>query len=97
MTLLNAIHGMDGQPLPVPREGPHRGCYLPVLVSGRPVRDRTRVFDDYSAQLVKLGHGVAFGFDVLAVGGGHDGHPLDRAILPRRNTDSLVNIAHIPK
>jgi hypothetical protein len=73
------LYGVNGQPIPVPRERTHRTRYLPVLIADGPPRDRTRVLDDYAAQLVKLRHRVAFGFDGLAIGGGHDAHPVDQA------------------
>jgi hypothetical protein len=41
--------------------------YLPMFVAGGPGWDRPRMPDDYSAKFVKLGQGVAFGFDRLAV------------------------------
>ena len=73
---------MDGQPVPVLREESHRGCYLPVLVTNRSGLERARELEYLPAQIVKLGHGVAFGFDVrLTIGGVHDAHPLDQAGL----------------
>ena len=76
---MEAVHGMGGQPLPVPGEGPHGTGYLPVLVTDWPGRDRARVLDDYPAEFVKLYHGETSGLDGLAVGVGHDAHPLDQA------------------
>jgi hypothetical protein len=55
------------------------------------------VLDNYPAEFVKLYHGETSDLDGLAVGVGHDPHPLDRAILPRPKWNSLVNIAHIAK
>ncbi|MBR1215994.1 hypothetical protein [Bradyrhizobium sp. JYMT SZCCT0180] len=98
------IHGMGGQPLFVAGERAHRSRYLPVLIAGGPGRHGARVPDKQPAQFVKLRHRVAFGFDGVIfhklAGPSHlPDLPMwgDDTIMPRRNTDSLVKIAHIAK